>query len=59
MEAKFPSQSANLFYKTLILLQQWRALQKDKLVPLLDEAISLLKEVYAKTISRPNVPQPV
>jgi hypothetical protein len=53
IEAKFPRQPANLIFKTLILLQQWRGLQRDDVSPLLDELIALLKDVYAKTLSTP------
>jgi hypothetical protein len=53
IEAKFSRQPANLIYKTLILLQQWRILQKAEMVPLLDEAIALLKDIYYNTSSRP------
>jgi hypothetical protein len=33
-------------------LQQWRALQKAVMLPLLDEIIALLKDLYFKTTYR-------
>jgi hypothetical protein len=57
IEVNFPRQPANLIFKTLIFLQQWRGLQRDDVVqrddvaPLLEELITLLKDIYAKTWS--------
>jgi hypothetical protein len=34
-------------------LQQWRDLQRDEMVPLLDESIALLKDIYYKTSNHP------
>jgi hypothetical protein len=52
LEAKFPRKPANIIFKTLLLLQQWRVLQKPEMLPLLDEIIALLKDLYSKTASR-------
>jgi hypothetical protein len=52
LEAKFPRKPANIIFKTLLLLQQWRVLRKPEMLPLLDEIIALLKDLYSKTASR-------
>jgi hypothetical protein len=34
-------------------LQQWRKLQRVEMVPLVDEAIALLEDIYYKTSNHP------
>jgi hypothetical protein len=51
IEAKFPSQPANSILKTNVFLQMWRPLQKPEALPMLDEAATKLKEIYASLAS--------
>ena len=53
IEAKFPRQPADCIFKLIINLQLWRALQRRQDVELLDEAVVLLKQLFAKTYSPP------
>jgi hypothetical protein len=47
IEAKFPSRPANSIFKMNVFLQIWRPLQKPEALPMLDEAATKLKEIYA------------
>ena len=46
IERVFPNNPANVFFKTLILLQQWQPLFKDKDKELLEEFAAKLKHTY-------------
>jgi hypothetical protein len=47
IEAKFPSRPANSIFKMNVFLQMWRPLQKPEALPMLEEAATKLKEIYA------------
>jgi hypothetical protein len=49
IEAKFPKHPANCIFKTSIFLQLWRPLANPKVHPMLDEAVTKLKEIFKST----------
>jgi hypothetical protein len=49
IEAKFPKHPANVVFKTIIFLQLWRPLAKEKVHAMLDEAVAKLKDIYNKS----------
>jgi hypothetical protein len=49
IEAKFPKHPANVVFKTIIFLQLWRPLAKEKVHSMLDEAVAKLKDIYNKS----------
>ena len=49
IESKFPKKPANVLFKMLILLQQWRPLRKAQVLPLTNELERLLKAIYVET----------
>jgi hypothetical protein len=48
IEAKFSKHPANVVFKTSIFLQLWRPLAKAKVHPMLDEAVTKLKDIFKK-----------
>ena len=53
IEPKFPRQPADVIFKSLLCLQQWRPLIKPKLLPLMDELVKMLQDTYAASFSPP------
>ena len=54
IEENFPRQPANVIFKSLLCLQQWRPLIKPKLLPLTEELVKMLQDTYATTYSPPT-----
>jgi hypothetical protein len=50
IEAKFPKHPANVVFKTCIFLQLWRPLAKAKVRPMLDEAVTKLKDISKQSL---------
>jgi hypothetical protein len=46
---KFPGRPSNCIFKTILFLWLWQPLQKAKVLPQLDDAITKLNETFAKT----------
>ena len=54
IEVVFPNHAADCFFKTGILLQQWRPLSKPKDLEHVDKMIGKLQLLYHKTRTTPT-----
>ena len=52
IEGVFPQQPADVLYKLLIFLQQWRPLMKPSLLPQVDVLRAMIQDLFAKTHSQ-------